>query len=105
MNDEPQKMENPMENHKTDRTGSHKVILQNRKNMDISGVKDVSSFDEKKISLLTEKGFMEIRGQDLHVSGLSLEVGQVAVEGSIDSVVYKNEASQKEESLIHKLFR
>ena len=79
---------------------SHKLILDNRKEASVTGVKDVISFDEKEILLQTADGKLQIRGSGLHVKGLNLEKGHV------DSLVYLSKDSpRKEEPLFTRLFR
>ncbi len=65
---------------------SHKVLLVNRGNGAFSGVVDVLSFDVAEILLETELGMLLIKGHDLHVNRLSLEKGEVDIEGRIDSL-------------------
>ena len=67
---------------------THKVLLQNRKSGSFSGIVDVLSFDVAEILLETELGMLLIKGNDLHVNRLSLEKGEVDVEGRIDSIAY-----------------
>ena len=62
-------------------TKSHKVLLANRKNGAFSGVVDVLSFDVAEILLETELGMLLIKGHDLHVNRLSLEKGEIDIEG------------------------
>ncbi len=71
-----------------EKTGSkaHKVLLGNRKTGNFSGVVDVLSFDVAEILLETEQGMLLIKGNDLHVNRLSLEKGEVDIEGKIDSL-------------------
>ena len=88
-------------------TKSHKVLLENRKNGAFSGVVDVLSFDVAEILLETERGMLLIQGHDLHVNRLSLEKGEIDIEGRIDSLTYsepKNVAKQTE-SLLGRLFK
>ena len=63
----------------------HKVILTNRRTCTINGVNDVISFDIHEILLDTEQGMLMIKGDDLHVNRLTLEKGEVDVDGRIDS--------------------
>ena len=64
----------------------HKLTLTNRNLANITGVKDVISFDVKEILLETEQGMLTIKGQDLHVKRLTLEGrGEVDVDGALDS--------------------
>ena len=83
---------------------SHKLILDNRKEASVTGVKD--SFDEKEILLQTADGKLQIRGSGLHVKGLNLEKGEAALAGHVDSLVYLSKDSpRKEEPLFTRLFR
>ena len=85
----------------------HKVILTNRRTCTINGVNDVISFDIHEILLDTEQGMLMIKGDDLHVNRLTLEKGEVDVDGRIDSFTYSDSSgsSQRNESLLSRLFR
>ena len=85
----------------------NKRIFQNRGTGNIAGICDVVSFDENAIVLDTDMGLLTIKGKDLHVSRLTLEKGEVDIEGTIDSCVYSsNEALRKSgESLFTRLFK
>lgn len=89
------------------KTIAHKVMLSSRQGGTITGVRDVSSFDEKEVLLLTDFGRITLKGEKLHVSRLDLEQGEVDVEGRIDSLVYsqKNSGKAAEESGWKRLFR
>lgn len=67
---------------------NHRIELSNRKNLLITGVKDVQSFDEQEILLETELGILLIRGSKLHIDRLSIERGETDVDGRVDSLVY-----------------
>lgn len=84
----------------------HKVTMTNRKNCALNGVSDVLSFDIHEILLETEQGMLMIKGDDLHVSRLTLDKGEVDIEGKIDSFTYSDVAGSghKGESLLAKLF-
>ncbi len=86
---------------------THKVVLINRRTCTITGVCDVLSFDEKEILLETEQGMLMIKGADLHVSRLTLEKGEVDIDGKIDSMTYSEVAgyANKGESLLSRLFK
>ena len=73
-------------------TRMHKMTMTNRKNCTINGVNDVLSFDIHEILLETEQGMLMIKGDDLHVSRLTLEKGEVDVDGRIDSFTYSDAA-------------
>lgn len=88
-------------------TRTHKVTMTNRRNCTINGVSDVLSFDIHEILLETEQGMLMIKGDDLHVNRLTLEKGEVDVDGKIDSFTYSDVSgpSHKNESLLTRLFR
>ena len=74
------------------RKESHHLILEGREKLTLSGVEDVDRFDESVIVMYTEKGALTVRGQGLHIDRLSIEGGEVNVEGYIDSLQYADEA-------------
>lgn len=86
---------------------SHKVILNNRGNGNFTGIRDVISFDPKEILLETEMGMLQIKGEDLHVSRLTLDKGEVDVQGLVISLVYSEVENygKKTENLLGRLFR
>mgnify|MGYP001046528620 FL=1 len=85
----------------------HKLMLTDRRTCTINGVNDVLSFDVNEILLETEQGMLMIKGNELHVSRLSLDKGEVDVDGRIDSFTYSENAGYgaKGESLIARLFK
>lgn len=85
----------------------HKISMTNRRLCMINGVKDVLSFDVQEVKLETELGMLQIRGEDLHVSRLTLERGEIDIDGRIDSLVYAEEGGMggKKESLWERMFR
>ena len=86
---------------------AHKLILSNRRTGTITGVCDVISFDISEVLLETEQGMLMIKGSDLHVNRLTLEKGEIDLEGKIDSLAYSDVTSyQKQgESLLGRLFK
>lgn len=66
----------------------HKLTLNERKSLTMTGVNEVISFDENTVFLTTTLGRLEIQGENLQLKNLSLEGGQVAVEGDISALYY-----------------
>ena len=87
--------------------GAHKLTIMNRRAGSITGVSDVISFDISEVLLETELGMLQIKGADLHVNRLSLEKGEIAREGRIDSFQYSEVSDFKKggETLLNRLFR
>lgn len=86
---------------------THKIVLSGRKTCTITGVNDVLSFDINEVLLETEQGMLMIKGSELHVSRLSLDKGEVDVDGSVDSLTYSDSsgAREKTESFFARLFQ
>ncbi len=86
---------------------AHKLILNNRRTCNLTGVNDVLSFDEKEIILETEQGMLMIKGNDLHVNRLTLDKGELDVDGRIDSFTYSEQSgvAGKGESFLSRLFK
>ena len=86
---------------------THKLILNNRRTCNLTGINDVLSFDENEIILETEQGMLMIKGNELHVNRLILDKGEVDVDGRIDSFTYSEQSNMaaKGESLLARLFK
>lgn len=83
----------------------HNLILESRSKLTISGVTDVDSFDEKSVILYTQMGELTVTGKNLHVNQISVESGDMAVEGDIWSMVYGDKDKRGSLSIFGKLFR
>ncbi len=70
---------------------AHNLILENRRVLTVSGVTDVDSFDEETVVLFTALGELTVHGCNLHMNKLSVETGEVSVEGEIASLSYRDE--------------
>ena len=70
----------------------HRLELVGRERLTVSGVEDVDRFDDTGIVLSTSAGTLVITGEDLHIGKLSLDGGELHVDGRIDSVSYEDEA-------------
>jgi len=64
------------------------IILENRKKLTVSGVRNVESFDENSVVLCTTKGNLCIKGNNLSIDKLTIDGGELSVEGCIDSLNY-----------------
>lgn len=81
------------------------LILENRKNLSISGITDVDSFDEKAICLYTQLGELTIQGRELHIDSMSVETGDMTVTGDIWAVVYGDKERKGPLSALGRLFK
>ena len=67
----------------------HKLTLNDRRQLTVTGVTEVISFDEAAVILRTQSGMLHIQGRNLQLKTLSLEGGQVAVDGSVAALIYE----------------
>lgn len=89
----------------------HNVVLYNRKQMTVSGVIRVDNFNDSIIVLITEAGQMTVEGINLHINKLSLETGDMNIDGDITGLFYTEDASGstnnggKSSKFLSKLFK
>ena len=83
---------------------AHHVILEGRERLSVSGVEDVESFDESAIVMNTCEGTLVVRGEGLHIEKLSLDGGDLKVEGSVDSLTYEDAGGERG-GFLARLFR
>lgn len=68
------------------------VIIENRKRLNISGVKDVSSFDDETVLLDTALGKMTVKGEGIHIESFNTATGDLTATGKVYAVVYMSDA-------------
>lgn len=81
------------------------VILENRKKLTLTGIKDVLSFDDEIIVLESELGLLNIKGRDLKVNKISVETGDVIIEGTIRMFEYSDKDVVPKQSLVSRIFK
>ena len=81
----------------------HRLELIGRERLTVSGVEDVERFDETGIIMSTSVGTLVITGEDLHIGKLSLEGGELFVDGRIDSIAYED-APNRQGGFFSRLF-
>ena len=81
----------------------HRLQLEGREKLSISGVEDVVRFDENCIVTTTGAGTLIIRGEDLHIGKLSLDGGEMQVDGRIDALSYED-TEPRQGSFLSRLF-
>ena len=70
---------------------THRLELAGREHLTVTGVEDVERFDETGIVMSTSAGTLVVTGEDLHIGKLSLDGGELHVDGRIDSVTYEDD--------------
>ena len=80
----------------------HLLTLSDRSLLTVSGVEDVSGFDENTITVRISDCSLVVKGSSLHISRLSLESGEVVIDGTVSSLQYLNSSAR---DLRSRLFR
>ncbi len=85
----------------------HKMHMENRSKLEMTGISDVISFDLNKVVLESDYGMITIKGTNLHVNRLSVEKGELDIDGTIEGFTYSeiNSYAKKGESMLGRLFR
>ncbi|UAL47505.1 sporulation protein YabP [Sutcliffiella horikoshii] len=82
------------------------IVMRSRRMLDITGVKQVESFDNEEFLLETVMGFLSVRGQNLQMKNLDVESGVVSIKGKIMEIIYlDDQQSEKAKGFFSKLFK
>ncbi len=87
---------------------NHGLTIAERKNIVVSGVKKIESFDNEEFLMETTLGFLVIKGSELEIIKLDTYQGNVSIKGKIDSLMYLDggiNKKDKESSFFSKLFK
>lgn len=79
------------------------IIIENRKQISISGVEDCLSFDEETINLKTKLGILVIKGISLHIENFNTNTGELTATGRINAAVYT--VTDDKKSVFSRIFR
>lgn len=85
--------------------GTHNIELIERKQIKISGVKKIDSFDDLEFLIDTTMGYLYIKGKELEIIKLDTNSGNITINGQIDSINYVDSKTKKESTFIGKLFK
>ena len=84
--------------------GMHSVIMEDRRLLTLSGVRDVSGFDERAVVLLTGLGELTVKGLELHISRFDQDTGELTLDGEICELIYA-EAEPEKKGFFSRLLR
>ncbi len=82
----------------------HSISLEERRNITITGVTDIGGYDEQTIVAFTGLGEVTVKGEGLHIIRMSVEMGELVAEGTINSINY-SEMKQRDEGFFSRLFK
>lgn len=84
---------------------NHKITIENREKITITGICDVENFDEREITLYTIDGAIQLFGEDFKINKLNVESGDVEIEGYIVEVKYTGADKTEKGGFWGKIFR
>ena len=87
---------------------NHGITLAERKNIVITGVKKIESFDSEEFLIESVMGYIILKGSELELVKLDTREGVVTIKGLVNSFNYVSEnitKKQKENSVISRLFK
>lgn len=67
---------------------NHSLSMENREKLSLSGVEDVSGFDETLVLLKCSQGMLTVRGEKLHIGRIDLDAGEIELSGRIQELSY-----------------
>ena len=73
----------------------HRLTMEGREKLTVGGVEDVERFDESCIVMSTCAGTLVVTGEGLHIGKLSLDGGELHVDGRIDSISYEEGGGER----------
>ena len=89
----------------TEIQGRHNAILENRSRLMLTGVNEVERFDENIVVLYTQLGQLTVKGEKLHISEMSVDSGELNIDGEISGLIYGERDMVGSLSFLGKLFR
>lgn len=73
------------------RVKQHKITVENRNLMSITGVTKVVSVDTDLVMLVTEQGKLKISGKNIQANALDLDKGILDLTGNFNTMVYSGD--------------
>lgn len=83
----------------------HNLILEDRRLLTVSGVSDVDSFDDSTVIIFTEQGELTVTGENLHINRLSIESGELLMEGKVSGLSYSENQQHSGGGFFSRVFR
>ena len=89
---------------KTSQKISQKLTMQDRRHVELNGVTEIISFDNREILLESVEGMMRFAGEEMKVKRLALDRGEVELEGKIQEISYHRSGRDKTAGIFSRLF-
>lgn len=81
------------------------LVLEDRKRLTAEGVREIGAYDDTGITAQTDVGMLTIRGRGLKIVKMSVDTGELAVEGDISELIYSDVSGSGEGGFWSRVFR
>ncbi len=82
----------------------HTVTVDGRKNLRVTGVEDIVSFDDTNIILKTVMGLLSADGSELRIVNLNRENKEALICGTVSGLYYADENADKKGGFFTRIF-
>ena len=83
----------------------HDVFIKSRQRMEMTGISDVTSFDEEEIVVQTGNSGVSIEGENLKIEKFNSENGELVLKGLINGLFYYSKKQEKRKKSITNFFK
>ena len=84
---------------------SQNIVLENKKNLEMTGIKEVGDFNEEKITAFSTLGKIIIKGTNLHIEKFNNKTKELNVSGDFIELKYAENDKNKNKSFLNRLFK
>jgi sporulation protein YabP len=84
---------------------NHNITITERKNIILSGIKKLNSFDDTEFFIDSVMGAILIKGNNLELVNLDTYTGKLSIKGKIISLNYLDDNKNKNDNIISRLFK
>ena len=74
---------------------SHRLTLDERRSLWMTGVEEVESFHDEEVSIQTVKGRLYVRGSGLKVDKLEKNTGELTISGQVLALEYETDDARR----------
>lgn len=86
-------------------TTEHEIVMKNRSELELTGVKEIDSFDHAEFLIETVMGYLIIRGDNLQLKNLNVNEGLLSITGKVHEITYLDDHMEKAKGFFSKLFK
>lgn len=88
-------------------TPNHSLELVDRKNLTLTGIRNIIGFDAQEFLVETSLGYLLVKGSNLALGKMDTEKGELVIKGIIESISYVsgNKKPMGKEKVVKRIFK